>query len=140
MTVARLRRRLPRLYAHECCVFSFPPVAGAPTMAPGSSSSILEQVKTWADVVSDPSNDLEFIMDLVLAVVDGVLHIPQSIVDLGVAKLKAALIAQLAGPAPPLRVFHLMATRLWGYEGPIQISLLFEGFYLLEFPSVELSS
>ncbi|CAN0918506.1 hypothetical protein LINGRAHAP2_LOCUS30905 [Linum grandiflorum] len=33
-----------------------------------------------------------------------------------------------------------MAARLWGYEGPIQISLLSEGFYLLEFPSYALSS
>ncbi|CAN0875479.1 hypothetical protein LINGRAHAP2_LOCUS10853 [Linum grandiflorum] len=112
------------------------PHASAPSTAP----TVDESKKSLADIVSDAPGDLEFVAKSILAVVDGVLHIPQSIVDIGVEKLKSALVAQFAGSAPPLRVFHSIAARLWGYEGPIQISLLSEGFYLLEFPSYALSS
>ncbi|CAN0890244.1 hypothetical protein LINGRAHAP2_LOCUS16328 [Linum grandiflorum] len=42
--------------------------------------------------------------------------------------MESAIVAQFLGTIPPLRVFSAMVNRLWGYEG----------FFLIEIPSVRL--
>ncbi|CAN0829922.1 hypothetical protein LINGRAHAP2_LOCUS1255 [Linum grandiflorum] len=105
------------------------PSSVAPT-SPASTS--------WASIVSDSKSDLQFVAIPADAVVDGVLVIPQSIVDIGVKKLRSAVVAQFLGSIPPMRVFQSMADRLWGYDGKVMISTLSEGFFLIEFPTLAL--
>ncbi|CAN0847584.1 hypothetical protein LINGRAHAP2_LOCUS5050 [Linum grandiflorum] len=85
--------------------------------------------RSWATVVGTPTSDLKFYEIPESALVNGVLAIPQEIVDVGLKRLQSALVAQFIGPLPPARVIAAMANRLWGYEG----------FFLFEFPSVQLS-
>ncbi|CAN0875646.1 hypothetical protein LINGRAHAP2_LOCUS10949 [Linum grandiflorum] len=54
--------------------------------------------------------------------------------------MKSALVAQFLGHVPPMRVFVSMVNRIWGYEGEVVVSKISEGFFLIEFPSVQLSN
>ncbi|CAN1215398.1 hypothetical protein LINPERPRIM_LOCUS201 [Linum perenne] len=97
-----------------------------------------QPVKTWSELVSDSRSDLSFIEIPEAAVVNDVLRIPKEVIDKGCEKLQCAVVAQFVGPQPPLRVFNAVARRLWGYEGPVLISLLSENFFLVEFNSIQL--
>ncbi|CAN0925561.1 hypothetical protein LINGRAHAP2_LOCUS34829 [Linum grandiflorum] len=107
----------------------------SPTPSPLASAS---PSPSWASVVADSSRDLKFVEIPPDAVVDGILKIPKSVVAAGLMKMKAGLVAQFLGDVPPLRVLGSMAQRLWGHEGFVTVSLISEGFFLLEFPSVRL--
>ncbi|CAN1331278.1 hypothetical protein LINPERPRIM_LOCUS35261 [Linum perenne] len=47
---------------------------------------------------------MKFIAESKELVVDGVLHIPKEIINLGVKKLQSAIVAQFVGTAPPLKM------------------------------------
>ncbi|CAN1791660.1 hypothetical protein LINPERHAP1_LOCUS19411 [Linum perenne] len=70
--------------------------------------------------------------------VDGVLHIPKKVVDIGVQKLKSALVIQFLDDVPLLKVIRSVLNRLWGFEGEVIISLLPNDLFLVELPSVKL--
>ncbi|CAN1338192.1 hypothetical protein LINPERPRIM_LOCUS37955 [Linum perenne] len=90
--------------------------------------------KSWASIVgSDLDPDLEFHP---LILVDGVLQIPEEVVDFGVQKFKSALVGQFLGPALPLKVFQSLANRLWDYDGYVSVSELSKDTFLIEFPTV----
>ncbi|CAN1277976.1 hypothetical protein LINPERPRIM_LOCUS16505 [Linum perenne] len=55
-----------------------------------------------------------------------------------VSKLKKALVGQVIGDEPPLRVIQSLANTLWGYDGFVAVSLLPSGLYLIEFPTQSL--
>ncbi|CAN1163358.1 hypothetical protein LINPERPRIM_LOCUS32618 [Linum perenne] len=103
-----------------------------------SSSSSPPSSSSWASIVADKKSDLEFVLESRKAVVDGILHIPKEVVDLGVAKLRSAIVAQFLGEVPPVKVIRGVLNRLWGYEGEIILSTLSVGFFLVELPSVKL--
>ncbi|CAN1261787.1 hypothetical protein LINPERPRIM_LOCUS10996 [Linum perenne] len=92
--------------------------------------------KSWASVVgSDPNPDLQYFSPVV---VDGVLQIPKSVLELGYKELKKALVGQVIGDEPPLRVIQSLANTLWGYDDFVAVSLLPSGLYLIEFPTQSL--
>ncbi|CAN1301851.1 hypothetical protein LINPERPRIM_LOCUS25163 [Linum perenne] len=64
-----------------------------------------------------------------------VLKIPKEIWEKGAKRLRSAAVAQFLGKSPPIRVFSSVANRLWGYEGPVVLSQISEGFFLIEFNS-----
>ncbi|CAN1214997.1 hypothetical protein LINPERPRIM_LOCUS16 [Linum perenne] len=49
--------------------------------------------------------------------------------------MKKALVGQVIGDTPPLRVIQALANNLWGYEGFISVALLPSGLFLIEFPT-----
>ncbi|CAN1317763.1 hypothetical protein LINPERPRIM_LOCUS30554 [Linum perenne] len=101
-----------------------------------SKSSSDQGGKSWASVVgTDPNPDLQYFPPVVI---DGVLQIPQSVLDFGYKELKKALVGQVIGDAPPLRVIQALANNLWGYEGFISVALLPSGLFLIEFPTQSL--
>ncbi|CAN1290689.1 hypothetical protein LINPERPRIM_LOCUS20799 [Linum perenne] len=67
-----------------------------------------------------------------------VLKIPKEIWEKGAKRLRSAAVAQFLGKSPPIRVFSSVANRLWGYEGPVVLSQISEGFFLIEFNSERL--
>ncbi|CAN0913401.1 hypothetical protein LINGRAHAP2_LOCUS27903 [Linum grandiflorum] len=105
----------------------------------GSEPSIpIQEAGDWASVVRNNNSDLQF-FDTKSAFIDGVLQIPSEIVALGMKRLKAALVAQFLGPAPPIRAIVSMANRLWGYDGEVCVSKLPDDLFLFEFPTIRLS-
>ncbi|CAN1289110.1 hypothetical protein LINPERPRIM_LOCUS20120 [Linum perenne] len=94
--------------------------------------------KSWADIISDPANDLEFIDIPEAALKGGVLKLPKEVLAKGKERLKAAVVIQFLGAPPPFRVLASVVNRLWGYEGQVIVSILQENFYLVEFRSVKL--
>ncbi|CAN1334811.1 hypothetical protein LINPERPRIM_LOCUS36529 [Linum perenne] len=57
---------------------------------------------SWASVVGDGDSSLRYV-DTSSAFVNGTLRIPKSVIDKGLQKLKAALVAQFLGSVPPIR-------------------------------------
>ncbi|CAN1318621.1 hypothetical protein LINPERPRIM_LOCUS30884 [Linum perenne] len=57
---------------------------------------------SWASLVSSSSSDFKFVAESKAAIIDGVLHIPKKVVDLGVQRLKSALVIQFLDSVPPL--------------------------------------
>ncbi|CAN1224654.1 hypothetical protein LINPERPRIM_LOCUS2313, partial [Linum perenne] len=53
-------------------------------------------------------------------------------------ELKRALVGQVVGEAPPLRVIQSLVNTLWGYDGFVAVSLLPSGLYLIEFSTQSL--
>ncbi|CAN1255381.1 hypothetical protein LINPERPRIM_LOCUS8964 [Linum perenne] len=78
-------------------------------------------------------------VDTSSAFIDGSLRIPKSIIDKGLQKMKAALVAQFLGTVPPIRVVSAVVDKLWGYEGEVIVSKIAEGFFLFEFASENLA-
>ncbi|CAN1248536.1 hypothetical protein LINPERPRIM_LOCUS6779 [Linum perenne] len=91
-------------------------------MSSSSSSS-----KSWAQIAAETGSDLHFVEDSRSAVIDGVLQIPDSVIDLGIQRLESVIVAQFVGNPPPLKVVSAMLNRLWSLEG----------FLLVELDSVE---
>ncbi|CAN1337632.1 hypothetical protein LINPERPRIM_LOCUS37679 [Linum perenne] len=92
--------------------------------------------KSWASVVgSDPNPDLQYFSPVI---VDGVLQIPSSVLELGYKELKKALVGQVIGDSPPLRVVQSLANNLWGYDGHVSVSQLPDDLLLIEFPTQSL--
>ncbi|CAN1249687.1 hypothetical protein LINPERPRIM_LOCUS7211 [Linum perenne] len=48
------------------------------------------------------------------------------------------MVGQFVGIGPPVKVVRSTANWLWGYEGPVEVSLISAGFFLFEFASEEL--
>ncbi|CAN1241243.1 hypothetical protein LINPERPRIM_LOCUS4884 [Linum perenne] len=69
--------------------------------------------------------------------VDGVLQIPNVVVDLGVQRLETTIMAQLFGTTPPLKVITYLMNSLWGLGEPIYVSQISSGFLLIELLSLE---
>ncbi|CAN1805842.1 hypothetical protein LINPERHAP1_LOCUS24437 [Linum perenne] len=101
-------------------------------MSSGSSSS-----KSWAQITAETGSELHFIEDSRSVVIDGVLQIPHSVIDLGIQRLESAIVAQFVGAPPPLKVVSAMLNRLWSLGEPIYVSQISEGFLLVELDSVE---
>ncbi|CAN1223109.1 hypothetical protein LINPERPRIM_LOCUS1998 [Linum perenne] len=101
-------------------------------MSSGSSSS-----KSWAQATAETGSDLHFVEDSRSAVIDGVLQIPNSVIDLGIQRLESAIVAQFVGIPPPLKVVSSMLNRLWSLGEPIHVSQISEGFLLVELDFVE---
>ncbi|CAN1337979.1 hypothetical protein LINPERPRIM_LOCUS37845, partial [Linum perenne] len=80
-------------------------------MSSGSSSS-----KSWAQITAETGSELHFIEDSRSVVIDGVLQIPHSVIDLGIQRLESAIVAQFVGAPPPLKVVSAMLNRLWSLE------------------------
>ncbi|CAN1334812.1 hypothetical protein LINPERPRIM_LOCUS36529 [Linum perenne] len=93
---------------------------------------------SWASVVGDGDSSLRYV-DTSSAFVNGTLRIPKSVIDKGLQKLKAALVAQFLGSVPPIRVISAVVNRIWGYEGEVIVSKIEEGFFLFEFASENLA-
>ncbi|CAN1269662.1 hypothetical protein LINPERPRIM_LOCUS13668 [Linum perenne] len=51
---------------------------------------------------------------------------------------RKALVGQVIGDAPPLRVIQALANNLWGYDGFVSVSLLPSSLLLIEFPTQSL--
>ncbi|CAN1148339.1 hypothetical protein LINPERPRIM_LOCUS38029 [Linum perenne] len=101
----------------------------------GSSSP---SPKAWTDLFDSGSDlSLRYIKPVL---VNGALRIPQSVLNQGLARMKRCLLGQFLGPSPPIRVFQSVATRLWGRDGGVRISLQQNGLFLIQFPSAEDSS
>ncbi|CAN1273070.1 hypothetical protein LINPERPRIM_LOCUS14851 [Linum perenne] len=107
-------------------------------MEVGESSRSKEAAKSWADIISDPANDLKFIEIPESALVGGVLKLPKDVLDKGRERLKAAVVIQFLGIPPPFKVLVSMVNRLWGYEDQVIVSTLQDNFFLVEFNSVKL--
>ncbi|CAN1850262.1 hypothetical protein LINPERHAP1_LOCUS39769 [Linum perenne] len=90
---------------------------------------------SWASIVAGEKLDLRFVEASKSSVVDGVLKLPKEVLEVGVKKLKAVVVAQFLGNAPPIRVIRSMINRLWGYEGEVVLYVLSENFFLFEFNS-----
>ncbi|CAN1141070.1 hypothetical protein LINPERHAP2_LOCUS12249 [Linum perenne] len=94
--------------------------------------------KAWTDLFdSDSDLSLRYIKPVL---VNGALRIPQSVLNQGLARMKRCLLGQFLGPSPPIKVFQSVATRLWGRDGGVRISLQQNGLFLIQFPSAEDSS
>ncbi|CAN1800299.1 hypothetical protein LINPERHAP1_LOCUS22477 [Linum perenne] len=93
--------------------------------------------KSWAEIVGKGVEpDLQFFLpDLV----DGVLQFPKEVIDLGLEAMKKCPIGQFLGNSPPIKVFHALANRLWGYNRYVSGSILPFKLYLIEFPTISLS-
>ncbi|CAN1317114.1 hypothetical protein LINPERPRIM_LOCUS30318 [Linum perenne] len=107
-------------------------------MASSSSGPGAAGGLSWASLVASTTSDLKFVAESRAAVIDGVLHIPKKVVDLGVQRLKSALVIQFLDSVPPLKVVRSVLNRLWGFEGEVVLSSLPDGLYLVELPSVKL--
>ncbi|CAN1293555.1 hypothetical protein LINPERPRIM_LOCUS22070 [Linum perenne] len=105
-------------------------------MEKGESSA--RPQRSWADIISDPKDDLQFVDISESAKQGGALRLPDEVLAKGVEKLKAAVVVQFLGNPPPIRVFANVANQLWGYEGGVIISSLDVNFFLVEFNSVKL--
>ncbi|CAN1337125.1 hypothetical protein LINPERPRIM_LOCUS38106 [Linum perenne] len=103
-----------------------------------SSGGNKDEKRSWSDVVVDSENCLRFIEIPDSALEGDVLKIPKEILERGAKRLRSAAVAQFLGKAPPIRVFSSVANRLWGYEGPVIISVIADGFFLIEFHSESL--
>ncbi|CAN1339761.1 hypothetical protein LINPERPRIM_LOCUS38608 [Linum perenne] len=57
---------------------------------------------SWASIVGDSGTALRYV-DTSAAFINGSLCIPESVIDKGLKKLKAALVAQFIGNTPPIR-------------------------------------
>ncbi|CAN1352038.1 hypothetical protein LINPERPRIM_LOCUS42659 [Linum perenne] len=101
-------------------------------MSSGSSPS-----KSWAQITAEIGSDIHFIEDSRSAVIDGVLQIPESVIDLGIQRLESAIVAQFVGIPPPLKVVSAMMNRLWSLGEPIFVSQISEGFLFVELGSLE---
>ncbi|CAN1334406.1 hypothetical protein LINPERPRIM_LOCUS36390 [Linum perenne] len=85
---------------------------------PGSSSPSL---KAWTDLFDSGSDlSLRYIKPVL---VNGALRIPLSIMNQGLARMRRCLLGQFLGPSPLIKVFQSVATRLWGRDGGVRISL-----------------
>ncbi|CAN1317113.1 hypothetical protein LINPERPRIM_LOCUS30318 [Linum perenne] len=73
-------------------------------MASSSSGPGAAGGLSWASLVASTTSDLKFVAESRAAVIDGVLHIPKKVVDLGVQRLKSALVIQFLDSVPPLKV------------------------------------
>ncbi|CAN0859922.1 hypothetical protein LINGRAHAP2_LOCUS7799 [Linum grandiflorum] len=91
---------------------------------------------SWSAIVGDHPADLLFVEKSLSSVFDGVLQIPQSVLDLGRKRLELAVVAHFAGSPPPLKVIAAMVNRLWSYGEQIHVSQLEPNFYLIELDSV----
>ncbi|CAN1289537.1 hypothetical protein LINPERPRIM_LOCUS20323 [Linum perenne] len=105
-------------------------------MEKGGSSSVLK--KSWADLISNPKDDLKFIDIPDSARQGDAIRLPKEVLDKGVERLKAVVVVQFLGNPPPFRVFVNVANRLWGYEGSVIIASLEANFFMIEFNSVKL--
>ncbi|CAN1800602.1 hypothetical protein LINPERHAP1_LOCUS22611 [Linum perenne] len=73
-------------------------------------------VNIWASIVTGERFELRFVEDSKKAFVEGVLKLPKEVLEVGTKKLKAAVVAQFLGLAPPIRVIKSMINHLRGYE------------------------
>ncbi|CAN1319923.1 hypothetical protein LINPERPRIM_LOCUS31474 [Linum perenne] len=85
-------------------------------MASSSSGPGAAGGLSWASLVASSSSDLKFVAESRAAVIDGVLHIPKKAVDLGVQRLKSALVIQFLDSVPPLKVVRSVLNRHWGLK------------------------
>ncbi|CAN1254232.1 hypothetical protein LINPERPRIM_LOCUS8580 [Linum perenne] len=106
--------------------------------AMASSASPSPPPSSWASIVADKTSDLKYVAESREEVVGGILHIPKDVVDLGVVKLRSAVVAQYLGAMPPVKVNRGVLNRLWGYEGEVVLSTLSIGFFPIELLFVKL--
>ncbi|CAN1318742.1 hypothetical protein LINPERPRIM_LOCUS30931 [Linum perenne] len=86
---------------------------------------------SWASIVGDSGTALRYV-DTSSAFINGSLCIPESVIDKGLKKLKAALVAQFIGNTPPIVVITAVGNRIWGFEGEVVVSRLDDGLFLFE--------
>ncbi|CAN0920441.1 hypothetical protein LINGRAHAP2_LOCUS32042 [Linum grandiflorum] len=101
-----------------------------------SSTGEGSSAASWAVITSDPKQNLCFVAESLTSVVDGVLHVPKAVIDVGIKRLESAVVAQFVGKPPPIRVVNLLVNRLWGWGEPVIVSQISLGFFMIELPSV----
>ncbi|CAN1320475.1 hypothetical protein LINPERPRIM_LOCUS31709 [Linum perenne] len=89
-------------------------------------------------MVAQDDSELTFLEESLKSVVDGVLKIPDAVLQKGADRLRGAMVGQFVSDGSSIEVVRSTTNWLWGYVGPVIVSLISVGFYLFEFASEEL--